>query len=85
MLFLLIYRSLLFLLPMIQNSLQPRCLFFLDVRLSLVFQVLVLRLLVGVVESVSLFVLPDSVRVSIVYLFLYLLLFGCFRISPGIF
>ena len=54
MLFLPIHRSLLLLLPVIQNSLHPRCLFFLNVLLLLVFQVLVPHLLVGVVESVSL-------------------------------
>ena len=43
-----------------------------------------LRLLVGVMVPVGLFVLPENVRVSIVFLFRYLLLFRCFQTSPEI-
>ena len=56
----------------------------LGVWILLVSLILVLRLLVGVVVPVELFVSPGNVRVVIVSLFRCLLSFHCFRINPEI-
>ena len=84
MLFSLICRSFPLLLPVIRSSLHPHYLLSLNVRLLLIFLIPALHLLAGVVGSVLFFISPGSVRASVVCLFRYLLLSGCFQKGPGI-